>query len=189
LYGGGNRFGIYQIPEGIEAARDFRFASMKELTAHGLTAERINYELVYTAPFSEKIGCLTEKTTILNKIYEDFNINSPADFMGHSLSVGDVIVLKYNGDISSHFVDSVGFVELYAFLGEETPKVTLINTTVQNKETEKSETYSQVGNTSTDKRPTASKGKPTLMERLESNKQKASKQGQTDEQKSKQREV
>jgi hypothetical protein len=39
--------------------------------------------------------------------------------MGRSVSTSDVIVLKYNGDMSAHFVDSTGFTELDGFLGEE----------------------------------------------------------------------
>ena len=155
-----------------------------------------------------------DKISILDKIYEDFNINHPADFTGHSLSVSDVIVLKYNGDVSSHFVDSVGFVELDAFLGEEIQKNQNIETTARDPEQDKSETYSQVGNNSQEytgatvaeletnvksgksisitdlaravnaeqkqnnSQNTAPKAKPTLMERLEANKQKAARQGQ-----------
>ena len=53
---------------------------------HGMEVNRADYELVYTAP-------LTEKDT-LEAIYERFNIQRPADFTGHSLSVSDVVVLN-----------------------------------------------------------------------------------------------
>jgi hypothetical protein len=119
LYGDGNRFGIYQIKDGIDGARDFRFAPMKELEAHGLAVDSANYALVYTAPFSEKVESLSDRYPVLNKIYQDFNINQPADYAARSVSVSDVIVLKCNGDISSHFVDSIGFKELTGFLAEE----------------------------------------------------------------------
>ena len=56
---------------------------------------------------------------ILDNIYAAFNGEHPSDYTGRSVSVSDVIVLKYNGEVSSHFVDSEGFVELDAFLGEE----------------------------------------------------------------------
>jgi hypothetical protein len=119
LYGDGNRFGIYQIPAGTDEARDFRFAPMRELEAYGLSVDSANYKLVYTAPFSERIEFLADRYPVLNKIYQDFNVNQPADYAARSVSVSDVIVLKYNGDISSHFVDSAGFVELTGFLAEE----------------------------------------------------------------------
>jgi DNA repair protein RadC len=44
------------------------------------------------------------------------NINHPADFKGHSLSVSDIIALKVNGSVSSYYVDSFGFKEQPHFL-------------------------------------------------------------------------
>jgi hypothetical protein len=114
-----NKFGIYQIRDDIDEPRNFRSASMKELEAHGLTVSRDNYELVYTAPFSDRVEFLTDKNSVLNSLYEQFNIHHPADYSGRSMSVGDVVVLRCNGDITAHFVDSVGFVELSSFTGDE----------------------------------------------------------------------
>jgi hypothetical protein len=62
---------------------------------------------------------LRDKTTALNSLFEKFNIDHPADYTGRSMSVGDVVVLRCNGDITAHFVDSVGFVELSSFTGDE----------------------------------------------------------------------
>ena len=45
-----------------------------------------------------------------------FNLSRPQDFEGHSLSVSDVIALKRNGEVSVHYVDSIGFKELPGFL-------------------------------------------------------------------------
>ena len=44
-----------------------------------------------------------------------FNFNHPADFRGHSLSVSDIVALNTGGEVSCHYVDSVGFVELPGF--------------------------------------------------------------------------
>lgn len=41
--------------------------------------------------------------------------NMAEDFKGHSLSVGDVVALKYNGAMSYHYVDVVCFVPLLDF--------------------------------------------------------------------------
>ena len=183
LYGGGNRFGIYQIHHDIDESRNFRFASVREMEAHGLSIDRANYELIYTAPFSKRIELLTDKDSILDQIYEDFNINHPADFKGHSLSVSDVIVLKYNGDVSSHYVDRIGFVEIPAFLGEETPPTTVVENPIQNKETEKNVKLPDKIQSG------VSKSKPTLMNRLEENKFKAAQHGQNETNKIKEREV
>ena len=50
----------------------------------GLAVDRQNYDLVYTAPLDGK--------TTLEDIYRTFNLDRPADFTGHSLSVSDVVV-------------------------------------------------------------------------------------------------
>ncbi|MDR1704622.1 MAG: ssDNA-binding domain-containing protein [Clostridiales bacterium] len=120
LHGGGNRFGIYQVRNDIDGARDFRFAPLRELETLGLAANRANYELVYAAPFPERVEFLSDRYPVLNRIYKDFNGNQPADYTGRSVSVSDVIVLKHNGDISSFYVDSAEFKELDAFIGDET---------------------------------------------------------------------
>ncbi|GHU35778.1 hypothetical protein FACS1894105_05040 [Clostridia bacterium] len=114
-----NKFGIYQIRDDIDEARNFRFASMKELEALGLSPNRDNYELVYTAALTHRIEYLTDIYPALNRLYEQFNVDHPADYTGRSLSVGDVVVLRCNGDITAHFVDDTGFVELLSFTGDE----------------------------------------------------------------------
>jgi hypothetical protein len=153
LYGNGNKFGIYQIRDGIDEARNFRFAPMRELEALGLIVNRANYELVYTAPLTERIEFLSDRYPVLNKIYEDFNIRQPADYAARSLSVSDVVVLKYNGDIASFYVDSGGFKELDAFLGDETQWADALKREQErnaNPENNAPDTYSQVGNRSED---------------------------------------
>lgn len=107
-----NAFAIYQL-KGGEDLRDYRFEGMDWLIGHGLTVDRANYELVYTAPLVDFNG---DKDHALNKLYEQFNINHPTDFKGHSLSVSDIVALKVDGTVSSHYVDSFGFQELPQFL-------------------------------------------------------------------------
>ena len=53
---------------------------------------------------------------MLESLYKKFNIDHPADFTGHSLSVSDIVALKTGGVVSCHYVDSVGFTELPDFL-------------------------------------------------------------------------
>jgi hypothetical protein len=72
--------------------------------------KEIQHELTYTAP-------LTEKDT-LEAIYERFNIQRPADFTGHSLSVSDVVVLNDGKSIKACYVNSIGFAELPDFFKE-----------------------------------------------------------------------
>lgn len=89
-------FSIYQL-KGGEETRDFRFEPYERLQASGLTLDPANYELSYNAPF--------EKGMSLEGIFEKFNLDRPADFTGHSLSVSDVVVLHQDGQDTAHYVD------------------------------------------------------------------------------------
>ena len=89
-------FSIYQVPPGPEG-RDFRYRSYEELQADGLSVDRKNYQLVYTAPL--------DKDTTLDEIYRRFNIEHPADYKGHSLSTGDIVVFRQNGKQTAYYVD------------------------------------------------------------------------------------
>ena len=103
-------FSIYQIKGGDET-RDLRFEPYDRLQAAGLTIDRVNYELVYTAPLT--------KDMTLGDIWERFNIDHPADFKGHSLSVSDIVVLHQNDEDTAHYVDSIGFQQVPEFLQEQ----------------------------------------------------------------------
>mgnify|MGYP000186384180 FL=1 len=89
-------FSIYQVPPGPEG-RDFRYRSYEELQADGLSVDRKNYQLIYTAPL--------DKDTTLDEIYRRFNIEHPADYKGHSLSMGDIVVFRQDGKQTAYYVD------------------------------------------------------------------------------------
>lgn len=89
-------FSIYQVPPGPEG-RDFRYRSYEDLQADGLSVDRKNYQLVYTAPLN--------KDTTLDEIYRRFNIEHPADYKGHSLSTGDIVVFRQDGKQTAYYVD------------------------------------------------------------------------------------
>lgn len=109
LYGNEGRFGIYQLKD-TEKTRDIRFMSMDYLEMKGIPVSRENYELVYTGELAEGMS--------LEDIFTKFNIDHPADFTGHSLSVSDVVVLHQDGENTSHYVDSVGYREVPEFTRE-----------------------------------------------------------------------
>ena len=102
-------FSIYQL-RNEDSTRDYRFEPYDRLQAAGLTVDKANYTEVYAAP-------LTAGTT-LEDIYRTFNVDYPADFKGHSLSVSDVVVLHQNGQDTAHYCDSVGFQQVPEFLRE-----------------------------------------------------------------------
>ena len=102
-------FTIYQLKRG-EDLRDYRFEPYERLQAGGLSVDPANYEQVYTAPL--------EPGMTLETIYQRFNIDHPADFTGHSLSVSDVVVLHQDGTDTAHYCDSLGFQDAPEFLQE-----------------------------------------------------------------------
>ena len=102
-------FTIYQLKRG-EELRDYRFEPYERLQAAGLSVDPTNYEQIYTAPL--------EPGMTLGDIDVKFNLNHPADFTGHSLSVSDVVVLHQDGKDTAHYYDSIGFQDVPEFLQE-----------------------------------------------------------------------
>lgn len=107
-------FLIYQIRRGGELDA-YRFMNYDYLQSKGVTPERDGYDAIYTGGFMDYGNARTN----LDMIYQWFNVNHPADFKGHSLSVSDIVALKQNGVVSCHYVDSIGFRELPNFLKPE----------------------------------------------------------------------
>lgn len=103
---------IYQLKPG-EETRDLRFEGFRSLKR---AVERENYDAVYTGelPQMPKAGLVD----LLETLYTKFNLNRPADFTGHSLSVSDVVAIRRDGQVSAHYVDTFGFVRLDDFLRE-----------------------------------------------------------------------
>lgn len=106
-------YAILQLRD-IDETRREQFASLDYLHRQGKEPDIDHYEIVYTAD----LPTFTDRDTMLEALYTKFNIDHPADFTGHSLSVSDIVALKTGGVISFHYVDSVGFTELKDFLRE-----------------------------------------------------------------------
>ena len=103
-------FSIYQLKPG-DTTRDYRFEPLDAIRNNGLSVKPENYELVYTSPLTEKDS--------LESIYTRFNIDHPADFKGHSLSVSDIVVLHQDGKDTAHYCDRFGFSQVPEFLQPE----------------------------------------------------------------------
>nr|WP_303789391.1 YodL domain-containing protein [Ruminococcus flavefaciens] len=102
-----NYFEIYQLKKN-ENLRYHRFTDYETLHKEGNTVEAENYIQVYRDELSSG--------TTLEDIYTRFNINQPADFKGHSLSVSDIIVVHDNGDTAAYYIDDVGYKRVPEFL-------------------------------------------------------------------------
>ena len=107
-----NCFAIYQVSR--DDPQNVRFMNLDWLKSHDISIDRSNYDLIYTAPLRES-GTVPEQ---LEKLYEQFNLQKPADFHSPSMSVSDIVAIKQDGKVSCHYCDSVGFTQIPGFLPE-----------------------------------------------------------------------
>lgn len=110
LLGNEHRYGIYQFKEG-SFAETYAFMNMNYIMDHNITLHKEDYNLVYSAEMLPSDS--------LDGLYERFNIDRPRDFTGHSMSVGDIIVVNDKGNLTAYFVDSISFKELDQFINLE----------------------------------------------------------------------
>ena len=107
-------YAILQLRRSDETVYE-RFASMRELGRMGVEPNIDHYEVVYVGELTNR----GDQTDVLEGLYTKFNIDHPADFKGHSLSVSDIVALQVAGVVSCHYVDSIGFAELPDFIRRE----------------------------------------------------------------------
>ena len=107
----GDCFAIYQVKH-TDELRDIRYEGLEWLKSIGQTAQRDNYNLVYTAPLlpSDLKGDTAEQ------LFYRFNNEPPADYRHPSMSVSDIVAIKRDGKVSCHYCDSFGFAEVPGFL-------------------------------------------------------------------------
>ena len=90
---------IFQLNHS-EEAHNYRFLPYRE----NRVAQRSMYNVVYEGVI-EDTG---DVFGVLESLFAKFNINHPADFKGHSLSVSDIIEL----DGKYYYCDSISFIQL-----------------------------------------------------------------------------
>ena len=107
----GDCFAIYQVKH-TDELRDIRYEGLEWLKSIGQTAQRDNYDLVYTAPLlpSDLKGDTAEQ------LFYRFNNEHPADYRHPSMSVSDIVAIKRDGKVSCHYCDSFGFQQVPEFL-------------------------------------------------------------------------
>ena len=88
----GDCFAIYQVKH-TDELRDIRYEGLEWLKSIGQTAQRDNYDLVYTAPLlpSDLKGDTAEQ------LFYRFNNEHPADYRHPSMSVSDIVAIKRDG--------------------------------------------------------------------------------------------
>jgi hypothetical protein len=111
--------------------------------------------------------------------------------------VSDVIVLQQNGEVTAHFVDSIGFTQLHSFTGSEKPasieqSQNAVPTVAELKaevDAGNSISLMDLSRAAHNERKTMAKSKPSLLGKLEQNKQRVAQQTQADKQKTEKLEV
>ena len=83
-----------------------------------------DYKKVYEGDYQTELEdrynhVSTYAGAVLNKLFEMFNINHPADFRGHSLSVSDLVALKKDDSWIWYYCDSFGWKEITDIMPEE----------------------------------------------------------------------
>lgn len=111
----GDCFAIYQVKD--DDPQRIRFMRMDWLQSHGLTVERANYDLVYTAPLPDAPSV----AAALAQLDYQFNNEHPVDYHHPSMSVSDIVAIKRDGALSYHYYDSFGFQEVSGFLPQDNP--------------------------------------------------------------------
>ena len=106
---------ILQLREDVDDNIPIMFANYSYLQKKEMEPEIDRYEVVYHS----SISMSEDVDRQLEDLYVKFNIDHPNDFRGHSLSVSDIVALKVAGEVSFHYVDSVGFQKLENFMKSE----------------------------------------------------------------------
>lgn len=100
---------IFQVKQDMK--REFGFMGLDE-RSEVLNTETISLNQIYAQVYSGEVEVAgSERKAIveaLEKLFETFNIHRPADFHGHSLSVGDVVKL---GE-TFYYCDSFGWTDV-----------------------------------------------------------------------------
>lgn len=99
-------FAIYQMNDTAPVSE--LFTPYEQLAA---PPQRSYYDAIFTGAMHPA----DSPDAMLEKLYTQFNVEHPADFAGHSLSVSDIIALKQDGAVSYYYCDSAGFRELPDF--------------------------------------------------------------------------
>ena len=101
------QYAVYQL-KNVPENRKLQFRPYASLTAQGIPVNYRNYEQVY-------LGCMQPGDTP-ECIRERLNRHLPNNFKGHSISVGDVLVLNKRRDVTFHYAEKDGFTELEGFI-------------------------------------------------------------------------
>lgn len=100
------RYIIMQLP----LSNNAKFRDLDSVKRNGDLPNRDDYVRVYEGD----IYPVGEMEDMLNDIYEILNVDHPADYHAHSLSVSDVVGLNVSSRYwEFYYVDSIGFKRIW----------------------------------------------------------------------------
>ena len=105
-----NQFEVYQMRQTPET-RHIRFRAYQTLLEKGIRVRKEDYERVYT-------GALCPQDTP-EGVKERLDRQPPRSFVGHSVSVSDVLVFYREGTVISYYVEKTGFTVIENFVDKE----------------------------------------------------------------------
>ena len=112
------KYSVYQLND-KESNHFLRFEPIKRLKNGIEDIKFSNYDKVYENSREYSADNIFSDE-ILEELFEEFNINIPKDYKGHSLSVSDVIVLECDGVSKAYYCDTFGFKEIPSFIEQLT---------------------------------------------------------------------
>lgn len=93
--------GVYQLKGGNE---ELEFVSTSDLLRKEVEISAENYECIYATPVTD------EKMLNPETVFQVLNdVERPANYLGHSLSVSDILVYRHEDKYEELYVDSIGF--------------------------------------------------------------------------------
>lgn len=111
-------FSVLQLRYGLETS-GWHYKTWAYLKRRNMFPSINNYEIIYTAPLPP----FRDPTDALDAIYEQFHETVPDNFLGHTIVISDILVLKMDNYLSAHYVDKFGFADLLGFLPDSRSEV------------------------------------------------------------------
>ncbi len=102
------QFKIYQLKR--DQRYEYSFMRWSFAKEHGFSTT--DYDQIYA-------GERQDSNYLLEELWEEFNINHPADFKGHSLSVSDIVALGTDDNIKYYYCDSFGWKDITDVIRKE----------------------------------------------------------------------
>ena len=99
-----NAYALLQVKDD-PAYRYERFSSLDTLEREGKTPDAAHYNIVYTS----QLPPFLDMNSLLEGLYDRFNMDLPTDYHAHSMSVSDIVAIRRAGVVSCFYCDSVGF--------------------------------------------------------------------------------